>query len=233
MALNQNLAQIRENVRRFTDTRGQNALARHPDADVNDYINRAFGSLHRILTESLPDQRVLSSSTITTVAATSTYNLPSDFDHLISVDLTANGVKSWLVAYEQHERPALTDPNGSYQGVPFRYRLRGSVIELLPTPQAVYTGTLWYVPTPSQLSSDSSSYDTINRLDDYIIAYASRFVAVRDKNWELAGACKSLVEELRGEVETLARSRDKNSPPRIVDESYADRWGRRLRRGYR
>jgi len=230
MALNQTLAQIRTNVRRFTDSGGTNATVRHPDADCNDYINRAFGSLHRILTDSLPDQRALSSTTVTTVSGTSTYALPPDFDHLISVDLTANGVKVWLVGYEMHERPSLSDPATSYTGVPYTYRLRGSNIELLPTPGGVYTGTLWYVPTPSQLSNDASTYDTINRLDDYIIAYASRFIAIKDKNWDLAAQCKALIEELREEVQTIARGRDKNSPPRIVDEMHADRWGRRVRR---
>lgn len=230
MALNQTLAQMRTNVRRFTDSGGTNALVRHPDADLNDYINRALGSLHRILTQNLPDQRVLSSTTVATSSGTATYALPADFDHLISVDLTANGVKVWLVGYEMHERPMLTDSGTSYAGIPHTYRLRGSNIELLPTPQGTYTGTLWYTPTPSQLSLDADTYDTINRVDDYVIAYASRFVATKDKNWDLLNECKSLIAEMRSDLEALAVKRDKNSPPRIVDEGHADRFGRRLGR---
>lgn len=227
MALTQTRTLLRANVRRFADIGGTNSLARHPDADINEYLNRALGSLHRILNEKIPDQRYLSSTSITLVSGTATYSLDATFDHLISVDLTANGSKHWLVAYEMEERPSLTSPNGNTSGVPFAYRLRGSNIEYIPTPSSAGTSVLWYVPTPTQFTGDSDTFDTINRLDDYLIAYASRFVAVKDKNVELVGLCKEMIEELRGEIEAIARSRDKNSPPRPVDESYADRWGRR------
>lgn len=225
MALTQTLTQLTANVRRFADIGGTNALVRHPDADLYDYLNRAFGSLHRILTEQLPDVRVLSSTTVTTSAGTATYALPADFDHLISVDLTANGSKTWLLSYEMHERASLTAPSSAGIGVPLAYRLRGSNIEYLPTPTGVYTSVLWYVPTPSQLTSGAQTYDTINRLDDYLIAYAARFVAVRDKNSDLVGICNQMIAEFRREAEQAARGRDKNSPSRIVDESFANRWG--------
>lgn len=229
MALTQTRAQIRANMRRFTDTGGVTALARHPDTDLNEYADRALASLHRLLTEAMPDQRILSTSPITTVSGTLIYSLPADFDHLISVDITASGLKSWLLSYEMHERPTLTDPANSFAGVPFAYRLRGSNIELLPTPSAGYAVTLWYVPTATQFASDAQLYDTISRLDDYLIAYGSRFVAVKDKNSELVNLCNSMMEELKGDIRVAARSRDKNSPARIVDESMADKWGRRAR----
>lgn len=233
MALTQTLEQIRTNVRNFADIAGTSALARHPDLTINDYINRALASLYRILTGALPDQRYLSSSTITTVAGTSLYNLPADFNHLISLDLTANGTKVWLEAYEMHERALLTDPASTYTGIPYTYRLRGSSaggtqIELLPTATAVYTGTLWYVPDPSQMSTDASTFDTISRLDEYLIAYAARIVFVRDKKPDMVAVCKDMIEELRRDVQTIARSRDKNSPSRPVDETLANRWGRRV-----
>lgn len=227
MALTQTLTQMTTNVRRFTDTGGTNALVRHPNADLYDYINRALGSLHRILTEQLPDQRLLSSSTVTTEEDVSSYDLPADFDHLISIDILVSGRRTWLTGYEMHERPALTNPESQATGIPFTYRLRGSNIEYLPTPSGEYTSTLWYVPTPSQLVSGSEPYDTINRLDDYLIAYASRFVAVKDKNAGLKNICDEMLGELRRDVETVARNRDKNSPSRIVDETRANRWGRR------
>lgn len=228
MALTQTLAQMRGNLRKFANVEGTTALLRHPDADCNDYINRALGSLHRHLTEAVPDQRFLASTTVSLTSGTTVYSLPADFDHLISVDLTANGVKSWLIAYEMHERPALSDTSGNFGGVPYCYRLRGGNIEYLPSPTSSYSSTLWYVPTASQLVSDGSAFDTIARLDDYVVAYAGRFVGTKDKNWDLVGECKALCAELKEEIYALARSRDKNSPARIVDESYTNRFGRRV-----
>lgn len=227
MALTKTRTLIRAAVRRFTDTGGTNALVRHPDADLNDYIDRALGSLHRKLNEFIPDLRVLSSSSISITSGTTSYSLPADFEALVSVDLTANGVKVWLEAYEMHERASLTDSGSSYSGVPQFYRLRGSNIEYLPSPTSSYTSVIWYVPTPTQFSADAETFDTINRLDDYLVAYASRFVAVKDKNIELVALCRDMMAELEADIALVARNRDRNSPPRVVDEWHADRWGRR------
>src|SRR5687767_11470870 len=116
MALTQTLLQMRANVRRLADAGGTNALVRHPDADVNDYVNRGLASLHRKLTAVQGDQRYLSSTSVSITSGTLTYALPADFDHLISADLTANGVRTWLVAYEMHERSDFVDPGSAYSG---------------------------------------------------------------------------------------------------------------------
>ncbi len=218
MALTQTRLQVRDNVRRTTDTRGTNALVRHPDTDLNEYINRGYAALYRKLTVIVPDQRFLASDAITTEDGTATYSLPSDFDHLISIDMLCNGRLTWLTAYEMHERARLADPNNAGTGIPLTYRLRASNIELLPTPSGVYTVTLWYVPTVTQFTADGNTFDTVVRLDDYVISYASLQVAVRDKDWQLVAECRSAMAELDPELEAIARSRDKNSPSRIVDE---------------
>lgn len=229
MTLNQSQAQMREGIRQFTNTQGTTALLRHPDAAINDYLNRALGSLHRKLTMALPDQRILSVTTITTEAAESTYPLPTEFDFLISLELTSNGHRSWLQAYEMSERPQLVSPDQPTSGIPFCYRLRGGNIELLPTPADEYSVYAWFVPTASQLTADGDTYDTISRLDEYLIAYASRPIAIKDKNWDLVSACNQIMGELVPEIEALARNRDRNSPPRIVDVYQANRWGQRRR----
>lgn len=227
MALTKNLAQIRANVQKLADIGGTAALARHPTADLNDYINRGIAALYRILSLAVPDQRYLATTTITTSSGTTTYALPADFDHLVSLDLSAYGAKVWLQDFDLSEEASLTSPNGGYSGVPFTYRLRGENVELLPAPTSAFTVTLWYIPNVSELSADADELDTISRLDEFVVAYAARLVAIRDKNWDLVAACKQIMDELRGDIETIGRSRDKNSPSRVVDESMTNRWGRR------
>lgn len=222
-------------VRKFANVQGTTALQRHPVADVYDSINRALGSLHRRLTAAQPDQRYLSSASASFSDGTSTYSLPADFDHLISVGVTANGLKRWLVAYEMHEHADLTSPNTDFAGIPFCYRLRGANVDFLPTPEsAAYTYSLWYVPTPRQFATsgdEASTFDTINRLDEYVIAFAARILATKDKQWDLVRECRDVCNEMAEEIAVIGRGRDQNSPPRIVDEMRADRWGRRRRLG--
>lgn len=235
MALTQTIDQMETSVRLLTDTLGTNALVRHPQSSVFEYINRGIAALYRILTEAAPDQRALASSVVTMVSGTAVYPLPATFDHLLSVDLTANGSKRWLTAYALSERPMLTDPSNASGGVPLFYRLQGaSSVEYLPTPTSAYTSTLWYVPAVAQLTT-GQTFDTIARLDEYIIWHAATQLAARDKNWDLCDRCKQWMAEMRTDIQAIARSRDKNSPPRIVDEQLATRWGRRAPgpRGYR
>lgn len=231
MSLDQSLAQMRANVRDFANIAGTTALARFPDLKVNEAILRAIGSLYRKLNEARPGQRYLNTNTITMVAGQAAYPLPSDFESLISVDLSANGVKIWLDNYTLKERPTLTDPSEAWSGVPFGYRIEGNLIEFLPTPQsATYISTLWYVPNAPQPDQDAKSIDTIERLDDYIIAYASRIIATKDKAWDLVAECRTVCEELDGEIKTLGRSRDRNGTVTIVDTYQTDRFGRNARR---
>ncbi len=227
MSLNQSQAQMRDGVRKFANIQGTTALLRHPDADISDYINRALGSLHRKLTTSLPDQRFLASSSFDTEGGESTYDLPATFDYLISAELSNGSTRTWLSSFEMQERAMLLSPDEPTRGIPITYRLRGGSIELLPTPRSDdHTVTLWYVPTADQLSSGSEVFDTISRLDEYVIAYSARPVAIKDKNWDLVAACKNIIDELTADIEVLSRNRDRNSPPRVIDVYTPTRWGR-------
>lgn len=226
MGLNRTQQEMRDGMRKFANVQGTTALLRHPDADCNDYLNRGLGALHRRLTTALPDQRILGSTTITTSDGVTTYSLPAGFDHLISAELTADGHRSWLQGYEMFERAALASPDLPSNGIPYAYRLRGGNIELLPSPDTGHTVMLWYVPAASQLTANGQAYDTISRLDDFLIAYGARLIAIKDKNWDLVSAAKQILDELDEEIATLARNRDRNSPPRIVDTYATDRWGR-------
>jgi hypothetical protein len=218
----------------MADAEGSDALARHPDADVNDAVNRGLAALYRTLVRTRGDQRYLSSQAISTVAGTTSYTLSTSAMHIISVEGTVNGSRIWFDAFQPEEYPLLSDTSAGWSGQPFRYALRGATdIVFLPVPQSVYTINVWFVPVPSTLASDSDTFDTIARLDDFIVAYAARELAMKDKAWELVAALKGKLEEMRADVEAIARQRDQNAPGRIIDEGLHGRNGRLVARGKR
>lgn len=215
-------------TRQCANIEGTTGLLRHPDANVFDYVNRGIAALDRVLRLVDGGQRYLSSSTITTVKDTETYALAADFMHMISLGGEINGRQRWFTSYEMAERPNLIDTNAGWTGEPLYYRLRGVNISLLPTPTAVYTLTLWYQAAPSTLTT-GQNFDTIARLDDYIVYYAAKLIAKKDKNWELHAAIDADMTTLRSDVETIGRNRDQNSPSRIIDVSREGRFGRSYR----
>lgn len=226
MALTRTNTLMIADVRKLADAQGTSASLRHPDTDITEYLNRAMGSFYRLLTLAIPDQRYVASDVIATVAGTSTYTLASDLDSVFSVDLSANGTKRWLKAWEPNEYASLTSPDVAYSGIPLMYRIQGSNVVLLPAPTAVYTCTVWYLPTVDQHTTGTDTLDTINRLDDYITSFAAQLVAMKDKQWDLYDRLGARIAQLAGEVETQGRLRDRNSPARIVDERVSDRCGR-------
>ncbi|MER3466187.1 MAG: hypothetical protein C4340_03220 [Armatimonadota bacterium] len=228
MALNRSIDQMIDAIRRTANVQGTTALQRHPTSDLLDYANRGIAALDRLLKLADTGQRFLSATSIMTASGVELYPLPSDFMMLVSLSGEFGGRMRWLTSYEHNERPALVDTNTGWKGEPLYYRLRQENISLLPTPAGVYTLTLWYAPAPSTLTS-GQNYDTIARLDDYIVNYAARLIAKKDANWELYDRLGAELVEMRSEIEAIARNRDLNSPGRIIDVTARDRFGRMRR----
>lgn len=228
MSLNRTIDQMVKATRQAANVQGATALQRHPQADLFDYVNRGIAALDRLLKLADNGQRFLSAHTFETSSGLELYELPSDFLSLISLSGDIDGALRWFTSYEHNERPSLADKNAGWSGAPLHYRLRGGNISLLPVPAATYTLTLWYAPAPSALTT-GQTYDTIARLDDYIVNYAARIIAKKDSNWELYDRLGAELAEMRGEIEALGRSRDQNSPARIIDVAVRDRFGRMRR----
>lgn len=224
MALNRTIDQMVAATRQMANVEGTTGLLRHPDANVFDYVNRGIAALDRVLRMVDSGQRYLSSSTVTTSNGTETYALPSDFMHLVSLSGSINGMQRWFTSYDMTERPLLIDTNAGWTGEPLYYRLRGGNISLLPVPTATYSLTLWYQAAPSTLTT-GQSFDTIARLDDYIILFAAKLIAKKDKNWDLHNVLDQDMAAMRSEVESIGRNRDQNYPARIVDVSECHREG--------
>ena len=227
MALTRTLDQMATRVRELCDIEGTSGIARHPTARIYENVNLGLAALKRLMDEVSPDQSSLSSTTISLTSGTSTYALPTDFKFCISVDLTAEGQKTWLLGYEMHERADLTDPSQSYRGIPWTDKLLGDNIEFLPTPTGSYSATLWYTGHSTELTDANNPFVTIERLDEYPVWYACRAVAKRDRLWDLHQILDADLAKLEAQVRLMVRARDMNSPPRMVDVCYADRFGRR------
>lgn len=238
MALTRSLTNLTADVRKLCDVQGTSGTQRHPDADITEYLNRAVGSYHRLLTSAVPDARFLASATVTTSSGTSSYTLTSSFsvtdlDSLFSVEIDAEGVKRWLTAWDPHEHAHLSDTNLISNGIPTTYRLQADNMVLLPTPGGAYTVTIWYITTPTMLSAGGDTIDTISRLDEYVTCYAAQFIAAKDRQWDLYDRMGARVGALAAEVAEVGRSRDRNSPARVVDEDLSDRFGRPMHRSRR
>ncbi len=208
---------------------------RHPVVYIQDLVCRGIAALERQCLIINPEFKPIGSTTITTDGVATSYPLPSDFRSLLSVEYTdGNSHKQWLLPYEIHERSALTDPD--MQSTATRanfYKLIGTNIEFLPRPPANDSAKLWYVTSVTQLSSGSQVVNVLDRLDDYIIWWAAREIANERENWERSDRLSAQLAGYVDELRIVARQIDLSHPARIVDQCFADRYGRYRWRGWR
>ncbi len=227
MALSRTVAQFLTDMRQRSDNEGTSALDRFPDPECILYLNRAVWAFHRIVVESRGGNYKVSAVSVPTVSGTSVYALDAAFYRLLNVNATLNGHKIWLDSFDENERAQLSDANNGWSGQPFKYSLVGSNIELLPTPTAVYTIEVRFVPDPPTLVA-GNSYDAVNGDGvNFIVDTAAGFMASKDENWELYNSLKSSAATCKEALEMSLPNRDQNTPPRIQNVRPMSRFGSR------
>lgn len=228
MALTTRLDDMRSAVRYTADVVA--FTDKHPDARINDLINQGLGALSRLCRTSNPLFQPIGSTTITTDGNNTSYGLPVNFRSLLMVEYTADGKKDWLVPHEPFERPGLTEADVvSAATRATSYRVLGTNLELLPLPPAGQTALVWYATSVTQLATDSSTFDTMERLDTYVIWWAAREIAMEREAWERHDRLGAKMAELEGDIRILARSIDLSHPARVVDLDESHRGRRRWR----
>ncbi len=197
---------------------------KHPATRLNDLVNQGLAALSRICRSVNPKFQPLASTTVTTDGIATLYALPSNFRSLISVEYTdGNNSKVWLDKFGQEQRAILSSRDA--QSTSLRatgYMVVGSNIEFLPRAPEDHTALLWYATTVTQLTSDAQPWDTMERLDSYVIWWAAREIAQERENWARCDRLTQWMEKLEAEIRILARSIDLSGPERVTQTAYAN-----------
>ena len=222
---------MREAIQRTADV--VEFTDKHPASAINHLINRGLGALSMLCRTTNPDFQPIASTTITADGVNTMFALPSNFRSLLSVEYTGDdtGSKDWLLPFQLHERAALSGSDATATSIRARaYRLMGTNIELLPRPPEDHTALVWYATAVTQLAADAETFDTMERLDSYVIWWAAREIAMEREAWERHDRLSQKLADLEADIRILARSKDLGSSTRVVDRRFSDRYGR-TRRG--
>jgi hypothetical protein len=216
MALNVTLADLRTAARQRADM--ENSLF-CSDIEVNQLINANIRKIHRRIVKAYGNAYAGASTTITTVAGTEAYALPAAF-----MKLSSYGV--WWVVGNEKRRISRYDPNRSNDQQPsegwttwsydrrsnVQYDLFNKQIRFLPTPRAVHSVLVYYIPTPTTLAIDADVYDGIAGFEEAITwSVAADMLAKQesDASYQLAMAEKEFQDLLD------YADPDQNEPPQV------------------
>lgn len=191
---------------------------RFPSADLNAYINQSVSTFQNFLIGAWGTDPFETDYAFSTTAGVATYAAPSDIFQLIRIELNPNNGnrRQTLTPAGRHERAWLRDGNANHGAYPLHYAYRGSNIELLPTPAAVYSMTLEYVPATALLANDSATLDGVNGWDEWVAVDVARKMATKDADWALVAELRNDLKEIESRIRAMAPARDRGER-RVVD----------------
>lgn len=220
MARTVTLSSLRSQVRQRADMVNSTFVS---DAEVNQYINNSVAELYDILIQKFGNEYNITSSNITTVAGTDTYNLPSDFYKLVGVDLLVSGtdyVSLLPFMFIERNRWNGTTARTAFGVSGLRYHLIGSTVRFVPMPDAAQTIKLWYIPYISELGNDAATLDGVNGYEEYVIIDAAIKCLQKEESDVTVLALQK--QAMLQRIESAAENRDAGMGDRVSDVRRTD-----------
>lgn len=239
MARTRTLAQLRADVCDRADIVDGSTTGRHTTANLNRRINEAVQQFMRLVTRCgsplYLKQSAVSTATSATVDAANWaprdyLAMPSDFYHLVGIDVTDGQNTIPMQDFMTLERNLYRDmPSwlaGTLVGRPVAYQLGGTnaagsrVAKIIPGADAVYACTLWYLPVVADMSGDSDTFDGIAGFEEWVVNRAVMDSLIRDR--ETSGFQLAAAENVKLEKDMAWQFATMAGPGRKVD-AYAQR----------
>lgn len=186
------------------------------DADIEYEINQSALDLYDKLLSAWGEGWRFTQSNLLTTANVAYVALPADFYRLIKVGwrVTASENPRQLQPFQSRDEWLPDDPQTWDEVELPGYAIRNHSLYLSPTPTAIYTLVLQYVPALAAITaSPSAPLEGVHGWEDYVIYDC----AIKLKIKEEVDATALAVERARHEARILqmAPSRDVEAPSRI------------------
>ena len=190
--------------------------------------------MHDILVLKFEDYYV-NSATFSLVSGTKSYSLSSigitDFYKLLGLDIAQGSDVIRIPRYSFQERNIFSSNSHIHTEkgfTNFRYNLNGTNIVFVPEPNATDQITVWYIPTYTKLTGDSSSTSGSIALNWEEYAVVSAAIKMRMKEETSTSGLERELQRIENRIEEAARNRDAGEPMGITDENIGILAGHRL-----
>ena len=227
MAASVTLAQLRTDARLYADQRdaGSGPTIFISDTELTRLVNLKVRELYDLLVEARGGDYYASEAVIAIVAGTARYPLPDDFYQLLSVTLEWAPQRAELLWPVGTMRQRVPLQNWTQWGErePKGYKLRSTLLELLPMPTGAVQCRLQYVPAFADLIADGDTFDGINGWEKMCaVGVALEMLAIEKRsNGKLEQAYAEQVQR----IETMKSERDAEAAKEVVDVNPEGRRG--------
>lgn len=201
------------------------------DAEITTYINFALAEMTDIAIEAYGEEWLTVSGPMSLTAGQGTYPLPSDFYKLRALIVTDHGGKN-----RELRRAGIHDIaniGNLPKGMPVAYRVIGSTVEVVPKPEASYTGAILYVSASAVLVNGTDVLPTYG-WEMLVVLEAAKRCARKEENYELVDRLEQDKQATIARVRRAAAMRDAANPDTVrdvrgydidPDDLLVSRWG--------
>lgn len=208
------LAEIRNAVRfrgDYSNTR------KFSDVDLNNEIQKSFAEFYELV-DSVNEGWWDTQGTVTTTANVAYVALPTGTWRVHAVDRLDGTVYESMDQVGRSLRNAYDNSTGKPQA----YRLTARGIDLLPTPDAVYTIRVLYTPT-APLLVESQPRDFLNSWDDFVIV--STLLKLDAREQRPLNDRLTVLAALEARIKAGASQRKQQEPEYLnLREGFGDFW---------
>jgi len=200
------------------------------DAEWKDYINEGISELHDIIVANYENQ-IITSKTVSLVAGTDTYVLPSDVYKVVGMDYETGSqrytLRRFMWAERNRYRQTILHSGVDVFGGPYyEYSLEGNNFRMIPLPSSSATIRIWYVPQCVNLSLDTDvvNYTVVRGWEQFIIL-TSAIKALAKEETDTT-TLQNEKAELKQRLVLMSAQKDISEPARVydVDDAYTRRW---------
>lgn len=216
--------QLQTDTLLYADQRPGGANQHVNPTELKRLINTAAREYWDLLVGIRGREYFATSTPLSIVGNTATYNLPATLFTLLSITL------EWDARTHEPVRPIDgTQSRAQYTnlgvwtpGSSKCYELRGSqsgpmVIDFLPTPASAVTARVRYVPVMTDLVNDGDTIDTVNGWDKLVTMKAAiEMLSIKGSTKQTA-ALQVLYEQQLQRITELAGERDASEPGQVRD----------------
>lgn len=221
MARTRTLSELRTEAR---EEAGMENSAFVTDAEVDRRINNRIAALYGKLVKARGEQFYRTSASFSTVANTATVALPTDFFKLLGLDVVIGSDTFDPKPMNWSRRNDFQDVSGWSSHRSIYYQIEKANLRFWPTPEAIYSGTIWYLPHATVLASGSETFDGINGWERWVVLGV--VIALLRKEESDVSAHLAELAEIDEQIAALATTRDDDGAdfPRDVRRRYPTGW---------
>lgn len=159
-------------ARLYADERPSGATAFLPDSDISAIVIRSITKIRNEIILARGHEQFVSTSSFATSSGTAYYQLPSDYQQSLTVELLwSSGCYEHVDPIEHREHAAVQTINSWQQGTPKGYRIWNTSMLIEPTPSAATSVEHRYI---QRIDTTATSFDfEIDGWDEWVMLDAA------------------------------------------------------------